>query len=128
MNPKLFKLAKNMPDSNSVPLNISQHTLDTVYDGMYAVVNERDGTAYKEFAPSLKSYSQQDVKIFGKTGSTQDPDHAWFAGFAQDSSGRKLAFASLVEGGQHGASDAAPIICKTLQYFIDEGYIGKPEK
>jgi penicillin-binding protein 2 len=122
MNPRLFK---DLPESNSVPLNISQHTLDTIYDGMHAVVNERDGTAYSQFSPSLKSFTQQDVKIYGKTGSTERPDHAWFAGFAKDSTGRKLAFAAIVEGGQHGARDAAPFIRESIQYCIDEGYIGK---
>ncbi len=125
MNPRLFT---ETPPGESVQLNISQHTLDTIYDGMSAVVNERDGTANKEFSPSLKSFTQQDVKIFGKTGSTERPDHAWFAGFAQDSTGRKLAFATIVEGGQHGASDAAPLIRESLQYCIESGYIGKSVK
>ncbi len=125
MNPRLFM---EMPDSNSIPLNISEHTLETIYDGMSAVVNERDGTAYKQFAPVLQSFKQQDVKIFGKTGSTESPDHAWFAGFARDSTGRNLAFAVIVERGQHGASDAAPFIIESLQYCIEAGYIGKTIK
>ncbi len=45
MNPRLYK--ELVPISKEYPLNISQHTLDTIYDGMYAVVNERNGTAYK---------------------------------------------------------------------------------
>ncbi|MBN1973617.1 MAG: hypothetical protein JW787_08250 [Sedimentisphaerales bacterium] len=123
MNPRLFKELVQISDKT--PLNISQHTLDTVYEGMYAVVNERDGTAYKEFSSNLNSFKQQDVKIYGKTGSTEDPEHAWFGGFAIDSSGRKIAFAVVVEGGQHGSRDAAPLIKDILQYTIEAGYIGK---
>ena len=125
MNPRLFR--EMMPKNDIDPLNISQHTLDTIYDGMFAVVNEKDGTANKEFTDVLKSFAQQDVKIYGKTGSTQGPENAWFAGFAQDSTGRKLAFAVIVEGGQHGASDAAPFIRESLQYCIEAGYLGKPQ-
>ena len=125
MDPRLFRVPE-MPDSDSVSLNISPETLGTVYDGMSAVVNERNGTAYDQFSPVLSEFTRQDVKIFGKTGSTQEPEHAWFAGFAQDSTGRKLAFAVIVEGGQHGASDAAPFIRESLQFCIDEGYLGKP--
>ncbi|GAH62037.1 unnamed protein product [marine sediment metagenome] len=73
---------------------------------MSAVVNESGGTAYNPFAQS--GFSEQHIKVYGKTGSTQEPDCAWFAGFAEDSAGRSIAIAVVVEGGQHGSSDAAP--------------------
>lgn len=123
MNPRLFK--ELVPISKEYPLNISQHTMDTVYEGMYAVVNERSGTAYDQFSPMLDSFREQDLKIYGKTGSTEDPEHAWFGGFANDSKGRKIAFALVVEGGQHGSSDAAPLAIDIIQYCIEAGYIGE---
>ncbi len=64
------------------------------------------------------------MKIYGKTGSTEGPENAWFGGFAIDSKGRKIAFAVVVEGGQHGSSDAAPIANEILQSCIQGGYIG----
>jgi peptidoglycan glycosyltransferase len=70
-------------------------------------------------------FEQQDVKIFGKTGSTERPEHAWFGGFAQDSAGRKIAIVVVVEGGQRGSSDAAPLARDILQFCIDYGYVGK---
>ncbi len=106
-----------------IDLGISPQTLAAVYDGMSAVVNEPGGTAYKEFANS--GLAQQDVKVYGKTGSTEKPDNAWFAGFAADSADRKIAIAVLVEGGQHGSSDAAPLARDIIQFCIDAGYIGK---
>ena len=123
MNPRLFY--DLVPPSEKINLNISQHTLDTVYDGMYAVVNERNGTAYKEFSPVLNSFKEQDLKIYGKTGSTEGPENAWFGGFAIDSIGRKIAFAVVVEGGMHGSRDAAPLAKDILQFSIEGGYIGK---
>jgi len=93
---------------------------------MKAVVNETSGTAYEGFATMLNTFKQEDVTVFGKTGSTEGPEHAWFAGFAQDGSNRKIAIAVIVEGGQHGSSDAAPLACNIIQYCIEEGYLGNP--
>jgi len=108
---------------SEIDLGISPQTLATVYDGMSAVVNEPGGTAYKEFANS--GLASQDVKVYGKTGSTEKPDNAWFAGFATDSTNREIAIALIVEGGQHGSSDAAPLAHDIIQFCIDAEYIGK---
>jgi cell division protein FtsI/penicillin-binding protein 2 len=104
-------------------LGISTETLRVVYDGMSAVVNEPDGTAYKEFATA--GLAEQGVKVYGKTGSTEEPANAWFSGFAEDRKGRKLAIAVVVEGGQHGSSDAAPLARDIIQFCIEAGYIGR---
>jgi len=125
--PWLFKEISNfkfqISNFEEVNLGISPQTLDVIYDGMSAVVNEPGGTAYKEFAYS--GLGEQGVKVYGKTGSTEQPDVAWFAGFAEDSQGRKLALAVVVEGGQHGSSDAAPLARDIIQFCIEAGYIGQ---
>jgi len=108
--------------SHEIDLNISPQTLDVVRDGMSAVVNEPGGTAYKEFAHS--GLAEQGIEVYGKTGSTEQPDDAWFAGFAEDNTGRSVAIAVLVEGGQHGSSDAAPLARDIIQFCIEAGYIG----
>jgi len=129
-NPQLFLDDPNDPqvklraDANQVNLGISAETLAVVYDGMSAVVNEAGGTANTQFQPVLGSFAEQDVKIYGKTGSTQ-PANAWFAGFAADSKTRKIAIAVVVEGGQHGSSDAAPLACDIIQFAIEAGYLGR---
>lgn len=113
-----------LQDENiGIDLNISQQTLDVVRDGMSAVVNEPGGTAYREFAHS--GLAGQGVKVYGKTGSTEAPDNAWFGGFAEDSAGRGIAIAVIVEGGQHGSADAAPLARDIIQFCIDAGYIGQ---
>jgi len=111
------------PDTNSVALNISHQTLAVVRDGMSAVVNEPGGTAYKEFVNS--GLAEQGVHVFGKTGSTQEPANAWFAGFAEDQAGRGISIAVVVEGGQHGSRDAAPLARDIIQFCITAGYIGR---
>ncbi|MBN1508875.1 MAG: hypothetical protein JW955_18655 [Sedimentisphaerales bacterium] len=111
------------PTSLAADLNISRHALDIVYDGMSAVVNERKGTAYDAFAPAKLS-ARFGVHIYGKTGSTERPDSAWFAGFVEDTRGRKIALALVIEGGQSGSHDAAPLARHIVQLCIEAGCIG----
>jgi penicillin-binding protein 2 len=121
--PRLFLSPDDTKDETG--LNISSETLAVVYDGMSAVVNEQGGTAYREFAHS--GLGRQGIFVYGKTGSTEKPDHAWFAGFAKDDADRSLAIAVIVEGGQHGSADAAPLARDIIQFCTDAGYIGKTE-
>jgi penicillin-binding protein 2 len=122
--PTLFIQDANDPNcSLEADLGINPETMALVRDGMYAVVNEFGGTAYKEFEHS--GLAEQDVRVYGKTGSTEMPDHAWFAGFAQDSRGRGIAIAVVVEGGQRGSTDAGPLARDIIQFCIDAGYIGQ---
>ena len=118
--PRLFV---KTPDSEGVPLGISPETLDVVYDGMRAVVSEYGGTASEQFRHS--GLTEQGVIVYGKTGSTEEPYVAWFAGFATDAAGRSIAIAVVVEGGQSGPSDAAPLARDIVQFCIEEGYIGR---
>lgn len=120
--PKLLR-----PDSNDVDtgqtLGIDSETLRVVADGMHAVVNESDGTAYdRAFAES--DFASMGVTVYGKTGSTEQPSNAWFAGFAEDSDQRAIAVAVVVEGGEHGSSHAAPLGRDIISICIEEGYIG----
>jgi len=134
-NPRLIVESPQEPESTStssnenrepsIYLNISPQTLDVVYEGMSAVVNESGGTAYQEFEPILASLAEQGTKVYGKTGSTEEPEVAWFAGFAEDTAGGSIAIAVVVEGGQHGSSDAAPLASKIIQFCNELGYIGK---
>jgi len=121
--PRLFLNLESPPAAEPNDLPISPTTLDVVYDGMYAVVNERGGTAYDAFAGS--GLAQQGVKVYGKTGSTERPYHAWFAGFAEDQEGRKIALAVVVEGGQRGGGDVGPLAREILQLCVEAGYLGR---
>ena len=103
-------------------MGLAPRTLSVVREGMYAVVNEYQGTAYSEFQPG--GFRSQGVTVYGKTGSTEAPEHAWFAGFAHDGRGRAIALSVLVEGGKKGSTDAAPLARQIIQLCIEAGYIG----
>jgi penicillin-binding protein 2 len=112
-------------ETDSIDLKISPATLATVYDGMHAVVEEYSGTANREFSTSLRHFASLGIKLYGKTGSTEKPEHAWFAGFASDGSGKMLAVAVVVEGGSAGSTDAAPLARDILEFCAESGYIGR---
>ena len=113
------------PKPEAINLNISPATLAAVYEGMHAVVEESGGTANREFAPALRNFSSRGIRLYGKTGSTTQPEHAWFGGFAKDAKGRTIAVAVLVEGGQQGSTDAAPLGRDILQFCAEAGYLGR---
>jgi penicillin-binding protein 2 len=110
---------------HGIDLEISQATLDVIYDGMSAVVNEISGTANTTFAEVLPALAEKNIKVYGKTGSTQAPEIAWFGGFATDAANRSIAIAVVVEGGQRGSSDAAPLGRDIILFCIEAGYIGQ---
>ena len=64
------------------------------------------------------------MKIYGKTGSTQKPNVAWFECFAEEPSGRAIVIVVLVEGGESGSGEAAPLGEKILDLCNRAGYIG----
>jgi cell division protein FtsI/penicillin-binding protein 2 len=117
--------SSNENQESSTDLNISPQTIAVVHDGMSAVVNEPGGTANTQFLQT--TLIQQGIKVYGKTGSTQAPENAWFAGFATDNAGRSIAIAVLVEGGQRGSQDAAPLGFDIIQSCIDTENFGPPQ-
>jgi len=119
--PRLF-LRPPQPPAEAVDLPISLTSLATARDGIRAVVNEQGGTAFTVFKGS--SLFGRGVKVYGKTGSTEDPDNAWFAGYAEDRYGSKIAIAVVIEGGQHGGSDAGPLGRAILELCAAAGYLG----
>jgi penicillin-binding protein 2 len=133
--PRLFmhsvtRAVQNTPYDSSatgqgIDLEISLATLAVIKDGMSAVVNEMSGTANTAFAEFLPALAEKNIKVYGKTGSTQAPENAWFGGFAVDAANRSIAVAVVVEGGQRGSSDAAPLARDIILFCIEAGYIGQ---
>ncbi len=102
-------------------LGLSENALAVIYEGMHAVVSEQGGTLYRQFADS--GFDEKGIKVFGKTGSTEKPYNAWFAGFAKDRTGKSIALAVFIEGGQHGSSDAGPIARDIISFCIELEYL-----
>ncbi|HNS21349.1 MAG TPA: penicillin-binding transpeptidase domain-containing protein [Sedimentisphaerales bacterium] len=119
--PRLF-LRPPQPPVESVDLQVAPTTLAPVYAGLSAVVNEPGGSAYKPFQGS--TLHARGVKVYGKTGSSEAPENAWFAGYAEDRRGSRIAIAVVIEGGQRGGSDAGPLGRAILELCVEAGYLG----
>ncbi|MDD5135194.1 MAG: penicillin-binding transpeptidase domain-containing protein [Phycisphaerae bacterium] len=118
---KRARIIETDPVDYGQKLDLGTDTIATIFDGMRAVVSEQGGTGYNQFANS--GFDEKGIKVFGKTGSTEKPYNAWFAGFAKNSEGKTIAFAVLIEGGQHGGSDAGPIARDLIGFCYELGYL-----
>ena len=108
-------------------IHASAETLDIVRRGMYKVVNEPGGTAYR--------HAHSDRVIFaGKTGTAQvrgrkrkraiefagwhpDRAHAWFAGYAPANK-PEIAIVVLIEHGGPGGKIAAPVARQVIEGYF----------
>jgi penicillin-binding protein 2 len=112
---------------------LSSSTVDTITSAMYGVVNE-GGTAAGSRLPG--------IELCGKTGSAQVisnagakragdvaslRDNAWFVGFAPRQN-PQIVVAVLVQGGEHGASAAAPIGRDVVKAYFDEKQGKNPQE
>ncbi len=106
-------------------LPVSQETLDAIWQGMYKVVRDERGTAYRRFIGMQTS-------IYAKTGtattSIEDP-HSWFAGFTNSNNPEKpdIAVAVIAEYAGDGSAVAAPIFRRVIEaYFTGDIYTTYP--
>ncbi len=86
-----------------------------VQNAMYDVVNFYQGTA--------KSARVKDMRVYGKTGTAENPRgdaHAWFIGFCETEV-HPIAVVVLVEHGGSGGTFAAPIAGKLFTYIKEKG-------
>jgi penicillin-binding protein 2 len=110
-------------------LPVSEKTLQLVREGLFKVVNDRHGTAWRSRLDG--------IVMCGKTGTAQvvgrrdddadgdgegDPikDHAWFVAYAPEEDPR-IAVAVIVEHGEHGSSAAAPVAAEMIRFYISGG-------
>jgi penicillin-binding protein 2 len=100
-------------------VSIRTAVLDTVREGLCAVVQSRAGTAEFQFRNS----DLQTIGVCGKTGTAQNrpgaATHAWFAAYAPMNN-PEIAIAVIVENAGEGSAVAAPIVRDILDYYFFE--------
>jgi cell division protein FtsI/penicillin-binding protein 2 len=119
--PVLF--TKQITDSNGTSFGIAREVIKHIRKGMYGVVNEYGGTAHTPFRSA--DFEKDGITVYGKTGSTEAPENAWFAGFAEYEEGKGIALSVIVEGGESGSHDAAPLGRKIIETVQKHGYLTK---
>ena len=137
ITPRIIKTIDgiNQPNDSDQPLDVNEINLQLIREAMYAVSNERQGTAYHS------RIMNKDKQLAGKTGTSQvrnisakerstgvksntelpwkQRDHALFVNFAPLTD-PQIAVAVVVEHGGSGSGTAAPIARDiTLQALYD---------
>ncbi len=112
------------PMSEAAPIaGLTPASLDAVRAGLRRVVDDPNGTGYATVRlPSLA--------IAGKTGTAEtggnQPDHAWFAGYAPADAPR-YAFVVVLEHAGSGATAAGTVAKSLVQRMQQLNYFGQEE-
>jgi penicillin-binding protein 2 len=132
----IFKQPHLMMTNQPVPevdFPLKETSVEQVTQGMYGVVNE-GGTG--------GAVKLQGVELCGKTGSAQVisnvgkqraarssdlNDNAWFVGYAPRRN-PEIVVSVLVQGGEHGASAAAPVARDIIKTYYDKKTAQKNQK
>lgn len=120
---------KLMNDYDSKKVHIDKHYFDVIHEGMFRVVNEPGGTGFAAF----RSYHDllKDYKVYGKTGTAQNPhgaDHSWFVCFATKNDKPVLAIVCMAENAGFGSTVAAPIAFQVLAKYLKPDYDKSEER
>lgn len=117
-------------------IGIEDDDLEVIRDGLWRVVNEEDGTAYRTKIEGLdvsgktgtaQVHSIGKVRIPNRDKTFRLRDHAWFASYAP-SDDPEIALVVFLEHAGHGGRQAAPVATEILEEYFDgsdEGSIAR---
>lgn len=108
---------------------VKKETLDIVREGLWQVVNNNRGTAWKSRIDGVEmSGKTGTAQVVGRKEKTAGDDgkekvkgplpHAWFVAYAP-AKNPKIAVAVIIEHGEHGSSAAAPVASKIVQSYLE---------
>jgi penicillin-binding protein 2 len=122
--PHMLKGVKDVPQER---VTLSEHTIESVTDGMYGVINEPGGTGGQlkltgiEF--SGKSGTAQVIgydKMALVRKGTKFADNAWFVGYAPKRNPEICVAVLVQESGQHGGEAAGPVVRDIVKAYYDK--------
>ena len=103
--------------SEKMELSLKKTTWKFLKEALWSVVNDDNGTG--------KLASVENVDVFGKTGTAQNPhgdDHSWFAGYMKIDGTPVVSLAVLVENGGKGSIEGASISRKIFKFIKEYEY------
>ena len=103
---------RGLEEKEKEDINISEDTINAIFEGMRSVTGDHGGTVYGTF-------SDFPIEVAGKTGtatSGNGSDNAWFVGFAPYDA-PEIAVVVIVEHGGHGYFTARAVKDIMEEYF-----------
>jgi len=121
--PHLLKDAANVGEKH---VELSEHTVETVTQGMYGVVNEPGGTG--------NAIKLQGIEFCGKSGTAQMMSYAaasrqglgkgkndgWFVGYAPRRNPEIVVAAMVQDTVEHGGTAAGPVVRDIVKAYYDK--------
>ena len=121
--PHLLKDAANVGEKH---VELSEHTVEEVTQGMYGVINEPGGTG--------NSIKLQGIEFCGKSGTAQIMSYAassrlgmgkgkndgWFVGFAPRRDPEIVVAALVQDTSEHGGTVAGPVVRDIVKAYYDK--------
>ncbi len=102
---------------------VTDDMLARIREGLERVVSHPLGSGYK-------SVRHSQIAIAGKTGTAEvggdQPDHAWFAGYAP-ANDPQVAFVVLLENAGSGGQAAGPLARQTVDALLRRGFLKKSQ-
>src|SRR5215467_1094106 len=122
--PHMIKDVKDVPEERFA---LSEHTIETITEAMYGVVNEPGGTGGRlKLAGIELSGKSGTAQVIGynkmnlvKKGS-QFADNAWFVGYAPRRNPEICVAVLVQESGQHGGEAAGPVVRDIVKAYYDK--------
>jgi penicillin-binding protein 2 len=100
-------------------VNLTPAITQPILDGLFGVVNNKNGTAYPTFQ-QYAHYDQASFQVGGKTGTASNAPglepNSWFVGFGPGSNPNYVVVCVIDQGG-YGANAAAPVVANTFNYL-----------
>jgi penicillin-binding protein 2 len=121
--PHLLKDAQNVGEKH---VELSEHTVEEVTQGMYGVVNEPGGTG--------KAIKLQGIEFCGKSGTAQmmsynaasrqglgkGKNDGWFVGYAPRRNPEIVVAAVVQDTAEHGGAAAGPVVRDIVKAYYDK--------
>ena len=122
--PHMLKGVKDVPEEH---VTLSEHTIESVTDGMYGVINEPGGTGGQLKLTGIEfSGKSGTAQVIGynkmnlvKKG-TKFADNAWFVGYAPKRNPEICVAVLVQESGQHGGEAAGPVVRDVVKAYYDK--------
>jgi len=121
--PHMLKDAQNVGEKH---VELAEHTVEEVTQGMYGVINEAGGTG--------NSVKLQGIEFCGKSGTAQMMSYSaasrlglgkgkndgWFVGFAPRRDPEIVVAAVVEDTSEHGGSAAGPVVRDIVKAYYDK--------